>query len=70
MLTIRESGLEQVRIGWCDLHGVLRGKTLMAPASRSFCTTWATVGPKDELNVQNSHLPPRRLAFASAAPFV
>jgi len=27
--TVRESGLEQVRIGWCDLHGVLRGKTLM-----------------------------------------
>jgi glutamine synthetase len=22
-------GLEQVRVGWCDLHGVLRGKTLV-----------------------------------------
>jgi glutamine synthetase len=29
---IRDSGLEQVRIGWCDLHGVLRGKTLMPAA--------------------------------------
>ena len=30
--TIRENGVEQVRIGWCDLHGVLRGKTLMPSA--------------------------------------
>ena len=30
--TIRENGIEQVRIGWCDLHGVLRGKTLVASA--------------------------------------
>ena len=30
--TIRDSRLEQVRIGWCDLHGVLRGKTLMPAA--------------------------------------
>ena len=27
---VRERGLKQVRIGWCDLHGELRGKTLMA----------------------------------------
>ncbi len=26
---LRESGVQQVRIGWCDMHGVLRGKTLM-----------------------------------------
>jgi glutamine synthetase len=30
--TIRERGLEQVRVGWCDLHGVVRGKTLMPSA--------------------------------------
>ncbi len=29
---IRASGIDQVRIAWCDLHGVLRGKTLMANA--------------------------------------
>ncbi len=29
---IREEGIERVRIGWCDLHGVLRGKTLVAGA--------------------------------------
>ncbi len=28
----REHGIERVRIGWCDLHGALRGKTLMASA--------------------------------------
>jgi hypothetical protein len=27
-----EHGVEQVRIGWCDLHGMLRGKTLMPAA--------------------------------------
>lgn len=26
-------GIERVRIGWCDLHGVLRGKTLMPAAA-------------------------------------
>ncbi len=26
------SGIERVRIAWCDLHGMLRGKTLMAAA--------------------------------------
>jgi glutamine synthetase len=30
---MRESGMERVRIGWCDLHGVLRGKTLMPHAA-------------------------------------
>ncbi|WP_088284514.1 glutamine synthetase family protein [Ideonella sp. A 288] len=29
---IAEWRLERVRIGWCDLHGVLRGKTLMPHA--------------------------------------
>lgn len=29
---IAAEGIERVRIGWCDLHGVLRGKTLMADA--------------------------------------
>jgi len=29
---IAERGLQLVRIGWCDLHGVLRGKTLVADA--------------------------------------
>jgi glutamine synthetase len=30
---IQEGGIELVRFGWCDLHGVLRGKTLVAPAA-------------------------------------
>jgi glutamine synthetase len=29
---VAECGVELVRIGWCDLHGVLRGKTLVAGA--------------------------------------
>ena len=29
---IEAEGIERVRIGWCDLHGTLRGKTLMAGA--------------------------------------
>jgi len=29
---IAEQRIERVRIAWCDLHGVLRGKTLMAHA--------------------------------------
>jgi glutamine synthetase len=29
---LQEAGAEQVRIGWCDLHGMLRGKTLMPAA--------------------------------------
>ena len=30
---IGEQGLELVRFAWCDLHGVLRGKTLVASAA-------------------------------------
>src|SRR5262249_36922021 len=30
--TIAEQRIERVRIAWCDLHGVLRGKTLMVHA--------------------------------------
>ena len=30
--SVRERGLQRVRIGWCDTHGVLRGKTLMPQA--------------------------------------
>jgi glutamine synthetase len=30
---IEASGIERVRLGWCDLHGMLRGKTLMAHAA-------------------------------------
>jgi glutamine synthetase len=30
---IRELGLERVRVAWCDLHGVYRGKTLMPAAA-------------------------------------
>lgn len=30
---ISEQGLELVRFAWCDLHGVLRGKTLVASAA-------------------------------------
>ena len=29
---LAEQRIERVRIGWCDLHGVLRGKTLTAQA--------------------------------------
>lgn len=29
---VKGSGLELVRVGWCDLHGVVRGKTLVASA--------------------------------------
>jgi glutamine synthetase len=29
---LHEAGVEQVRVGWCDLHGMLRGKTLMPSA--------------------------------------
>lgn len=29
---VREEGIERVRLAWCDLHGVVRGKTLMADA--------------------------------------
>ena len=31
-LLLGEQGTELVRISWCDLHGVLRGKTLVASA--------------------------------------
>ena len=30
---IEAQGIERVRIGWCDLHGVLRGKTLIGKAA-------------------------------------
>lgn len=30
---IEASGVDQVRLGWCDVHGVLRGKTLTAAAA-------------------------------------
>jgi glutamine synthetase len=30
---IEASGVQRVRLGWCDLHGMLRGKTLMAHAA-------------------------------------
>jgi glutamine synthetase len=33
MHKMRESGLERVRIAWCDMHGVQRGKTLMPGAA-------------------------------------
>ncbi len=29
---MHDEGLARVRIGWCDTHGILRGKTLMAAA--------------------------------------
>ena len=29
---IRRSGVELVRFSWCDQHGLLRGKTLVASA--------------------------------------
>ena len=35
LLRIEAEGLDLVRIGWCDLHGVLRGKTLVASAVSS-----------------------------------
>ena len=30
---IADEGLGRVRVAWCDLHGVLRGKTLMPAAA-------------------------------------
>jgi glutamine synthetase len=30
--TIRAQGVQRIRVNWCDTHGVLRGKTLMADA--------------------------------------
>lgn len=30
---IEASGIQRVRLGWCDVHGMLRGKTLMAPTA-------------------------------------
>ncbi|MDP3346664.1 MAG: glutamine synthetase family protein [Hydrogenophaga sp.] len=30
---IEASGIQRVRLGWCDAHGMLRGKTLMAHAA-------------------------------------
>ncbi|MBU4184366.1 MAG: glutamine synthetase family protein [Gammaproteobacteria bacterium] len=30
---IEASGIQRVRLGWCDVHGMLRGKTLMAHAA-------------------------------------
>ena len=30
---IEASGVQRVRLGWCDTHGMLRGKTLMARAA-------------------------------------
>jgi len=30
--SLADQGIDRVRIGWCDLHGALRGKTLMRPA--------------------------------------
>jgi glutamine synthetase len=32
LLRVEAEGLDLVRIGWCDLHGVLRGKTLVPAA--------------------------------------
>jgi glutamine synthetase len=29
---MRDAGIDRVRIGWCDAHGMVRGKTLMAAA--------------------------------------
>ena len=29
----RELGLQRLRVGWCDVHGLLRGKTLIGPAA-------------------------------------
>jgi glutamine synthetase len=29
---VQASALELVRVGWCDVHGVVRGKTLVASA--------------------------------------
>ncbi|TNF60141.1 MAG: glutamine synthetase [Burkholderiales bacterium] len=30
---LEEAGIERVRLGWCDVHGLLRGKTLMPAAA-------------------------------------
>ncbi|MFY9509496.1 MAG: glutamine synthetase [Rubrivivax sp.] len=33
--SVRDWGLDQVRVAWCDAHGLLRGKTLMPQALRA-----------------------------------
>ncbi len=33
--SVREWGLDEVRVAWCDVHGLLRGKTLMPGALRA-----------------------------------
>lgn len=37
-------GLEQVRVGWCDLHGVLRGKTLVVGGDAAAMTAMLEEG--------------------------
>jgi glutamine synthetase len=32
---VEASGIELIRLGWCDLHGVVRGKTIVASQLRS-----------------------------------
>ena len=31
---VEASGIELIRLGWCDLHGVVRGKTIVASQLR------------------------------------
>lgn len=43
LATLAREGVERVRIGWCDLHGVLRGKTLTLPALASALESGVTM---------------------------
>ncbi|MEY2800421.1 MAG: hypothetical protein RL513_5, partial [Pseudomonadota bacterium] len=41
---IERSGLELVRFGWCDTHGMVRGKTLTAAAAVTLLRKGAGLG--------------------------
>ena len=54
----RPHGIDLVRIGWCDLHGVLRGKSLVAGARRRRAAQRRRHGQHDPAE---GHLRPHRL---------
>ena len=45
---IEDAGLELVRVGWCDLHGMVRGKTLVAAAAERAMREHVRFGRKDD----------------------
>ena len=64
---IEASGVELVRFGWCDLHGVLRGKTLTANAAIKALR--AGVGMVSTLLLKTRRTaPPSRCSSPAARP--